>query len=372
MIGIVTHAAFYENGEIHGPADAVSKFLTENKITHLLLKHPLAGKYRSKLIKNTQRKATSLLIGPTPEGIARYVVDIYLTLKSFWQLKKPAIIIATDPLNCIAGVILKRLGKCQTLVYFTADFATNRFENKLLNSIYHLLDKISVQNADYCWSVSTRIAAYRTLQGVIEERNILIPNAPAFSKIKRRKIEDIHMYDLALVSYLKAGVEFKPLFASMKQLEKKYPELQLQLIGGGDGEKEVRAMVTKMGLEGRVHILGQQPHNEVHRILATCGIGIALYNDTAPWRYYSDSMKARDYMACGLPVIISGDLATVDDIVHANAGVYIKPQVKSITNAITLLLDNRETYKDYRRNAIALARKYDITAILEAACKPIL
>lgn len=369
MIALITHAVFYEKGEIYGPADAVSNYLKEKQIDHFYLKHPLWGNHQSKLFTIKHRRQSMKLLGPRVAGLVRYPVDVFLSVRTFWKFKKPTILIGVDPLNCIGGVVLQKLGRCNKLVYFTADFADVRFPNPVLNAIYHALDTICATQADYCWSVSTRILSFRKKQGVPDERNLLIPNAPAYTKIKRQPISHVDMYRLVIVSNLQAGVEFDAIFKAIKQLLTKYPKLSLSIIGGGEGEPEVQKAIDQHSISNRVVILGRLPHEKVHQILAQSGVGIALYNDTASWRYYSDSMKARDYMACGLPVLISGNLATVDDIVKGGAGLAIKPTVKNIVSAIEKIIHNKESYEQYRKNALALAKTNDIEKILENAFK---
>lgn len=370
MVVIVTHTVFYDKGEIHGPADAVARHLTKNKTPYIILRHPLAEPYQSKITRVDGKKESTSSLGPTITGIVRYPIDVFQTVKAFWD-QEVAVFIGVDPLNCIAGAFLKMFGRTEKLVYFTADFADQRFPNPVLNWIYHFLDRICVKYADYCWGVSTRIQAYRTKQGVPDNRNIFIPNSPPFHAIKRQPTSRINMYQLVLVSGLTVGMEFSPLFKAIKESAKKYPNLRLVIIGGGEGEKEVKADLKQYEIDKQTEILGRLPHEKVHEILSKSGVGIALYNDTAPWRYYSDSMKARDYMACGVPVLISGDLATVEDIVKAKAGLAIKPTAKNITNAINQLLKDQSSYETYRKNAIRLAEKFDIEAILASAFKKI-
>lgn len=367
MIAIATHAVFYENGEIHGPADAVSRYLQGKRIPHALLKHPLWGKYQSVVLQVTGKKEKRVPLGVFIGGIIRYPYDIFLNGKYLLADPRITIFIGVDPLNCIAAILFKVVRRNLQVVYFTVDFASKRFDNPILNFSYHFLDRICAKNANYCWSVSSRIVDYRTKQGVAPERNLHIPNSPPFAGVKRKRFADIAMHDLVLVSNLNAGIPFDALFASLRELRKQFPDIRLKIIGGGEGENKVRSKITKYGLDTVVDLLGQQPHAKVHEILASCSIGIALYTDTAPWRYYSDSMKARDYMACGLPVIISGDLATVDDIISAEAGLAIEPSTKNIVNAVKRLLANTDTYIVYRSHAIANAKVHDIDGILEQA-----
>ncbi len=369
MIAIATHAALYNEGALHGPADAISEFLTAHNVSHLILYHPLAGRYSSWLVQRQNGQEIRKSIGPAWTGAKRYPLDVLLTIKALWS-SAPGVVICVDPLNGIAGLVLKLFRRTRTVVYFSVDYAQQRFSNTLLNWIYHFCDRLCVRYADYCWGVSRRIVAVRLRQGVTNERNIHIPNAPAFNRIPRPGTPH-NPYELILVSDLQAGIAFRELFEALRELIPKYPQLSLTIIGGGEGEKEVRAEIVALQLEEKVHILGKLPHRTVHEILGRAGIGIALYTDEAPWRYYSDPMKVRDYLACGLPVILSGDLDLGEELVQAGAGIVVEPNTSSIVGVIETLLANHDQYKTYHKNALTLADRYDLDKILTVAFRNI-
>lgn len=363
---IMTHAVMYDGGEIHGPAHAVSKYLMERDIDHYFIKHPLSGKWPSLVDHVTKNNISTEKVNLMRLPILSYFSEIAWNIKFLGKFKNP-IVIGVDPLNATAAVILKSLGNKLKLVYFSADFALARFANPILNSIYRGLDFISSRCADYCWSVSTRILEYRLKQGVNRGVNFHVPNSPPFNKVNRLPIEKINRFDLVLVSNLNAGIEFDLLFKVIKELSEKFPKIRLKLIGGGEGEDFVKASVAKSKIEDRVDFLGRLSHEKVHEVLSQSGVGIALYNDSAPWRWFSDSMKARDYMAAGLPVIISGDTSTTEDIVKAGAGKEVKIDKKDLTMALTELLSDASAYKSARENAIKLARLNDIDQVLSRA-----
>lgn len=366
-IVLITHAVMYEDKDIHGPAHSVSNFLKQQNVDHYFIRHPLSGNFSSKVdyISDKGIKASKVSLWNTP--ILRYIAEIFWHL-NFYRQHQGMTVIGVDPLNTLPAIIAKYLGWTKKVVYFSADYAVTRFDNPILNWIYQSFDKWSAINADYCWSVSSRIVDLRLKQGVSRGANLHIPNAPEFDKVPKNPIDKINKYDLVLVSNLNAGIEFNLLFKTLKKLsDKKYPKMRLIIIGGGEGEAAVKQAIKKHGVEKKIIMLGRLPHDQVHKVLSESGVGIALYNDNAPWRWYSDSMKARDYMAAGLPVIISGDTSTTYDIQQAGAGREVRLEERDLTEALTSILDNDSAYKTARENAIRLAKQNDITQILSRA-----
>ena len=98
------------------------------------------------------------LIGKFPD-IFRYFLEVginivYLLLRIF--SKKRLLVIAIDPLSCLAGVILKKIGFNLHVIFITPDFARERFRNKFLNWAYLAIDKFCTKNCDlnYCSSLA--------------------------------------------------------------------------------------------------------------------------------------------------------------------------------------------------------------------------
>ena len=133
--------------------------------------------------------------------------------------------------------------------------------------------------------------------------------------------------------------------------------------------EDFKDLVNKKRLKNNVILLGRKSHEEVFKIISEHGVGIALYTDDAPWSYYSDSMKARDYLALGLPVIISGNLGTTQEIKDGNAGIVIKRRKDDIVRAVESLVTDRVLYNNLRENALRLAKENDIDNILNKTLK---
>ncbi len=102
-------------------------------------------------------------------------------------------------------------------------------------------------------------------------------------------------------------------------------------------------------------------------VLVTCGIGIALYTNADPtdFRYFSDPMKVRDYLASGLPTLISGNSGIGQELEQNNAGIIVQLTTKEIMRAMLDLLTNEKTQKRMRENAISMAKKFDTYKLLE-------
>ena len=222
-----------------------------------------------------------------------------------------------------------------------------------------------LKKADEVWNVSTRITNLRKKQGVPETKNFFVPNSPVFNKIKRLNIGKINKHELVFVTTSAQSTDFSVIFQAVKKLSSKYPDIMLRVIGLDNWEDQFEEEVTRLGMNKNVIFSGRMPHVSLLKIFCKAAVGLALYTNKFSWTYYSDSMKARDYLACGLPVIMTDISSTAQDIRKANAGFVIKLDSNELFKAIDRLFADVKYYSLLRNNAVKLAEKYDIYRILD-------
>lgn len=374
MIVIVTHAVFFNNKDIYGPPHSISLFLNKKKVKHLFIKHRLDSNgyskiefYRNgKLVKSLGKGYRKRLVSPF-----QYLLEFLITFKTIYSIKNCELFIGVDPLNAFAGIILKLFGKTKKTIYFSADFAIKRFNNNMLNSVYLLLDYLSMKFSDKTWSVSERIVNYRKGKRLKDKKNILVPNSPSFKSLARFRKEKKSKDHLVIVSRLYAGIGFGQIFLALKRLIKTYPHLKLHIVGDGEDMDNLIKDTSRLNLKENIIFYGARDHDFVYRLIAKSYIGFAPYLKTnvKDFRYFSDSMKIRDYLACGVPVIATGNTITGYEVRNKRAGMVIDLNESSIYESVYNLLKTPSLYEEIRKNALSLARERDIESILQKELK---
>lgn len=371
MIVLVTHALFLNNKDVYGPAHAVSIFLNKTGRDHIFIKHRAEGQCLSKIefykggkLQQTKNKGTTTAL----PFIFRYFLELYISIKTAYLIPdKCELFIGVDPLNALAGNILKIMGKVNTTVFLSADFSLKRFENVFLSNIYILLDKAAMFWSGQTWSVSKRIVDYRQKQGITENKNKILPNAPFFEDIKRHPYKKIHKHDLVLVSALNRGiVPFELIIDVVCELRKTIKDIHLHIIGSGSEEKKLKNYVTAKHAEQFIKFYGVLTHANMFTILTKSSIGIAVYEktDKKHLRYFSDSMRTRDYLASGLPVFFSGSSAVGSEILSREAGRVVSLEKEAMVDSLKEVLTNPTLYQKLRINALKLAKEYDTFNLL--------
>ena len=91
--------------------------------------------------------------------------------------------VALDNLNTVSVLPFKKVGIIKTLVFYTIDYTPTRFENRVLNSIFHFIDRIACYNADAIWVLSERMIEERRKNKVNLEKSaqsVLLPMGASF------------------------------------------------------------------------------------------------------------------------------------------------------------------------------------------------
>lgn len=374
---VVTHAVLSDTKDIAGPAHNIVSYLVRQKADYLFIRHALNEDNKTLISSGNSTKKTDnfkvdshFKFGELGNRIIEGIRTIRIVSNSTKSTKP--IYIGIDPLNSLWGLILKKMGKVSMLISFTVDYSPQRFENKILNKIYHLIDRITLRFSDKAWVVSERIYDLRTKQGKNPSDITVVPNAPSNREVERLVKKQTNPFNLITIGTITRAVDFGLIIDSVGEIYKKFPKIKLTIIGQGNGMDDLKKEIEKRKLSKNIFLTGSKTHGEVFKILSDQGIGIAMYTDNASWSYYSDSMKARDYLALGLPVIISGNIGTAEEIKNNNAGILIKREKNQLVNSIEKLITDKGYYDELRRNALKLARDCDTEKILDKALEELI
>lgn len=371
MIVVATHAVFLDGHDIYGPAHAVVKYLIEHKQTFLFIKHDLnncavsvidffyEGKLRT-TIKVPYKKTTSLF--------GKSWQEMKLTVAICNMIKIPiTVFIGADIVNALSGIPIWLRGKVVKMIFLSADFAHARFSNMLINFLYHALDFVTMHCTHQTWSVSSRIVACRKKRLLSKKKNVHFPNAPFFNSVQRKPFSQLQTDHIVIVSALENGIDFVSIFTAFAEVLTHVPTARLHLIGSGSKLAELQSLAKNLKVASSVIFHGALDHDAMFSVLTSCGIGIALYTDSDPrhFRYFSDPMKVRDYMASGLAVLLSGNSAITEEVESNQIGFAVQPEAKDLSEKLLKILSDKQLHEKMHLNAIRQASQYDTEKRIE-------
>lgn len=298
-----------------------------------------------------------------PESLL-YIKDAIYTI--FWVLATKEVsdlYFGINNLNALAGLILKKMGRIKKVIYYTIDLYPQRFNNKLINWIYHKLDKICVRFCDETWNVSPFLVEYREkkgMKGLQYSRQFTVPIGIWFNEMKRASTRDVKKTKIVYVGHLKAFYGVDLAIRAMLEIRKKIPGISLEIIGGGEQQRELENLAKKLGLSDCVRFYGWKEKKEAEKLLADAALGLAPFNTHVDEKIKNaDPAKIKDYMALGLPVVMTNASLNAETISKLKCGIVIDYTPESLAKAVIKLLSNRNTWRQYRKNALKYIQQFD-------------
>jgi glycosyltransferase involved in cell wall biosynthesis len=148
---------------------------------------------------------------------------------------------------------------------------------------------------------------------------------------------------------------------ALKDISIKIPDVKLIVVGTGPFEKDLKKIAKINKVDKYVEFNGYiESHEEVEKILSKAVIGLATYKpDPTSFTYFADPGKIKNYLAAGLPVIITDVPQIAHVIDNANCGILTGYNKEDVAVNIVNLLLNKEKLIKYSDNAKKFARRYD-------------
>lgn len=292
-----------------------------------------------------------------------YIKDtIYTILWSFTIKGKIDLYVGLGNLNAIVGILLRFFGKVDKSIYYVIDYIPNRFQNPLLNSFYHQVEKICALYSDRTWNLSPRM---------IEERNkkwnrsfpnqYVVLHGVHFDRIHRVPFESINKTEIIYMGGLlkKQGVQI--VLEALPIISKRIKNIMFTIIGSGEYKEELERLVKKLRIEKYVQFLGYiADHHEVENRLAKAAIAIAMYEENKDnFTYYTDPGKVKNYLGAAVPVLITDVPYIARVIEKAQCGIIVSYDKDIVAKKLIEFLTDLEKMKAYRKNSVEFAKKYD-------------
>jgi len=377
---ILSHFLFKDAEKGAGIPHNIRDYL-KDKINHVTyIDHPFPGSSypysqmtiykKGKMISQSTFFKTDFsapLLFPT-----QLLINVYFLIKSGLKYE---LCFACDNHSTLSCYAFRKLGKIKRLIYYSIDFTWDRYENKLLNILYHAADRMACNLSDINWVVTSRITDIKMKNKNSHKYSPfqVVHNGFKKSEIQIAPINKIKKYNLIWggVLYEKQGVQLA--IKSMSKLKTQFPKLHLTIIGTGPHESKLKTLTRKLKLQSKVTFTGYiDDHKKINEYLTHSSIGLAPYTQTeGNFSFFGAPSKIRLYLLCGLPVITTSVPSIAKTIKKGGAGIVINYDESEYINAVTKLLSNRRFYLSARKSALRLSSKYDIDKILSKAIEEI-
>jgi len=377
---LATHAS-----DIYGPPDYLIRYLIDRTNHLIVFKYPLSvgdqNKPGYKIYINgamVEEKKSSFILKPF---ILNYIKDIFLTIyySMFLTRKyklKINIFFGCNNLLTIAGIFISKLIKVNKVIFYSIDYSNKRFENKLLNRFYLLIDKISVIKSNFIWSNTNRTRGVRESQGAKKQNNILVPNGVTLSDIpkeinldKKEILIKERIINIEYHGYLAESKGIQNVILALEKLNK--DNFTLSIIGYGPFEVNLKDLVKKSKYNDKIHFLGKKTNKDILSTLASYDLCINLINLKEDYLRYCDPMKIKEALACKVPVLISNVPEIAERIKKDNWGLVIEDSenIDEISIALGKILNKPALLKTFKNNLNKVKEELDWNFIYDNALK---
>lgn len=295
-------------------------------------------------------------------SILGYILDFFVTLDKLSKMYKIDVAIG---MNCFdtLPLILLRKNRIKKIVFFGTDFARKRFKNPILNWFYIKIDGYCAKKADWVCCNSQRTIKQRLVEGVNKNKIIYTPNGLFLKKTKTIKKE----YKKKLVFIGRIDKEHG-LLTLISRVNK--ASIKMDVIGDGP---ELVNLQNSFKESRYIKFLGEKTHSEVmDYLLGFGGFGVAPYIKTGlDWTYYCDPVKVKEYLACGVPVIVS-DVPEIAKVIKKEEFGFVYKNKKDLEMVLDQLKKiDRNDYQQMVKRIKLFRLNFDLNKIYERIFKVI-
>jgi glycosyltransferase involved in cell wall biosynthesis len=160
------------------------------------------------------------------------------------------------------------------------------------------------------------------------------------------------------VGSLNNQAQLQPLLLSMRKVVDERKDVSCLIVGDGAARQSLQALANSLGLQEHVVFAGKVDHAAVPRFLSVSDLGFACFPRLEYLRYVSN-IKVFEYLAAGVPAIVSstGDLPSYID--YGNAGKVVEPNPSDLAKAMLELLGDQKTLRRLSCNGREHVKRFD-------------
>lgn len=361
-----------------GPALELEQYLYPKVKSLLFIGHPFSFRKEISSFRRYYKYGEKIY---EKKAIAWYFPEVFIYLKDalytfLWVLllkDKTNLFVGSDNFLAYLGLVLKKLGRVEKVVLYTIDYLPERFNNPILNNLYRFFDRKCLKNCSVVWNVSAEIASARKKYGGINPVNsvkqIVVPLGIWYQRISKYSLEEKDSNTVVFMGHLLEKQGLDVVIKAFSKIIENVSNATLKIIGTGAYEVILKDLVNRLKLQEKILFLGYiEDHKKVEEIMARATIAVATYKpDPESFTYFADPGKIKNYLACGLPVLLTDVPPIAKILEEERCGIICSYDENDVADKIIHLMKNRKKLHLYSRNAREFAKNFDWNKIFAGA-----
>lgn len=255
-------------------------------------------------------------------------------------------------------------------------FGPRRPQNLLIRNPFlaDLVERWTVRRLDKILVVVEESADRLQRLGVPASRIALVSNTPVPGRFEEpRRHQAVGSLSLLYIGLLGRSRGIEVALRGLAEYVRRGNQATLTIGGTGTAEKSLKRLTRRLGIASRVRFLGWVPPEAHPGLLADASVGLVPHRRCPHWDVTIPN-KVFDYMAAGLPVLVS-DPPPIRRIVEETGSglVYQDPDPNSFATALEAMEDPRIRLEMAARGRLAVQERYnwdvDSRALLAAVAE---
>lgn len=294
-----------------------------------------------------------------------FVTPFLILTGMIWLGRDVDVLMGCGPWGGLAGLALRRIGKAKSMVWYDRDYEPGLIPDKFRQNYTLKAENFGMPRADMVIHVGRMLSERRHRETGVTGR--ITPSGAdcEFYEPARRGREGIP-HNLFYVGNVVGWSGLEHAVRAMPAILEKFPDARLIIAGDGFPlyVKTLGEVAEDLGVEDALEMLGCQPHDNLPELMAKAGIGIC-YAEPVDFRRYACPLKAAEYMAAGLPLIVTEDTEASTVVEDAGAGLGVPYNADAFGQAVIKMWSDPERWRAMSEAGVEASKEMDWGYIID-------
>lgn len=311
-----------------------------------------------------------------------YFVYLLQALIIFWDRRgsKKIIFMGINFFCTFCGLILKKMGKVDVVIYRVMDFFPLPKSGPywFYNRFFYLIDRYCLYHSDWIFFTTEGHLSGREQYGYfnrndIKEKIKMIPLGINSKRAVSYKITENNKFSLLYCGVVSKYQMLELIFKVVKKLKEKYPLIKLDIVGRGPDFEYYKNLSSKEKIEKFTVFHGFLDEGKnFSRFMGNHLLGFALYQDINDYIRYTEPAKVKYYLSFGVPALISKVPLIAQDFHQKKLSFAVKNDVSEICLAVEDFLNSKKKQKEYKNNIMRFIKEMDVNLLLDNVLRGII